>query len=293
MIGPIQTRLYLRRWPTICICMFAIVLCFVATANADNRSPSVGAPGFIEELVLPGTELAGKPISDKDAMVVRVVKALPHADGFRYEIRFQGLEAGSFNLAKWLVRKDGSSTEDLPEIPVEIKSLLPPGQIKPNELEQGWIPRLGGYRRVALFIAALWVLGLLGLIFLGRKRARKKQVEEKQVTLAELLKTRLTSAFHNEMSPTQYAELERMLFGFWRKRLGLESLPMAAALEKVRNHKDSGPLMMVLERWMHSPHREEEIDLASLVEPYKNMPMDDVSALITELSDQPPSGSQS
>lgn len=263
--------------------VFAILLTLVALSAspnacfADNLSPSVGAPGYIDEILLPGTELTGKPISDIDTMVVRVVKALPTGDGFRYEIRFQGLEAGKFDLSKWLIRKDGSSTDDLPKIEIEILSLLPPGQITPNELETGWIPRLGGYRRLAVGVGVLWIFGLLSLIFFGRKKKEVKQEDKPETTVADLIRARLNAALENKVDPKQYAELERILFGLWQRKLGLEKMPLDQALRHIRNNDAAGPMMQQLERWMHSPNANDDVNLAELLKPYKDMPASDLT----------------
>ena len=216
----------------------------------------------------------GKPLESGSPIVVRVLKAIPHGDSFRYEIRFFGMEPGKYNLTDWLIRKDGSSTADLPETPVEIRSLLPPGQIQPNELETGWLPRLGGYRNVMLAAIGLWTLVLLGLIFLGKKKPTVAATTEQQLTLADLLQARIESALNNQMDQSQYAELERMLFGFWRKRLRLEAETPHEALIQIKNNTDAGPLMRQLETWMHSPHAQHDVDLANLLKPFRELPAD-------------------
>ena len=240
----------------------------------DLRSPSVGAAGNIDQIILPGSELMAKPLVEGSPIVIRIVKVFPHGDQFRYDLLFHGMEPGKFDLSNWLVRKDGSSTDDLPEIPVEIRSLLPPGQIEPNALEQGWLPRLGGYRMVMGAVILLWSLVLAGLIFLGRKKKDEEAIEAQPVTLADLLKTRIEAALSNQMDKSQYAELERMLTAFWTKRLGLESEPPHTALVKIKQHSEAGPLMKQLETWMHSPKPDHDVDLAKLLDPFKKLPID-------------------
>jgi len=251
-----------------------LISCMTRFVQAENTSPTVGAAGNIDQIILPGSELAAKPLIPNSPMVVRIVRAFPHGDSFRYDIVFHGLEPGKYNLADWLVRKDGSSTDDLPEIPVEVTSLLPPGQVEPNELETGWIPRLGGYRNVMIGAIVLWSLILLGLIFLGQKQPEAAKEEEKRVTLADMLQTRLEAAFENRMGKEQYAELERMLYAYWRKRLELESLDPASALRHIHDHPEAGPLMQQLEQWMHNPAPDKDVDLAILLEPFRNLPAD-------------------
>lgn len=256
---------------------FLILLCGLlcsdgAAAAEDQLSPSVGAAGTIEQIILPGTELTGKPLDMGSPIVVRVLKAFPHGDSFRYEIRFFGMEPGKYDLADWLIRKDGSAVADLPAIPVEIRSLLPPGQIQPNGLETGWLPRLGGYRNVMIGAIVLWTLVLFGLIFLRWQKPTLVAVTEKQLTLADLLQARIESALNNQMDQSQYAELERMLIGFWQKRLGLDGLTPHEALIQIKNHAEAGPLIRQLEKWMHSPTAQHDYDLASLLKPFRDLP---------------------
>lgn len=256
------------------VCLIFSLCMTESTLAEEERSPTVGTAGFIEQIVLPGTELAGKPLEQGDPIVVRVLRSFPHGDSFRYDIRFHGMEPGKFDLAQWLRRKDGTSADDLPEISVEIMSLLPPGQIEPNELETGWIPSLGGYRNVAFAVGGLWVLVLLGLIFLGRKKKRVADTTAEPVSLADLLQSRIEKAMENQMEPGQYAELERMLFAFWQKRLGLLELPTLDAMVRIKADSDAGPLMRQLEQWMHSPTPRSDVDLPNLLKPFRDLPAD-------------------
>lgn len=240
----------------------------------EKRNPSVGAAGNVYQIVLPGSELAAKPLAEGSPIVIRITKVFPHGDSFRYDIRFHGLEPGKFNLADWLERKDGSATDDLPEIEVDIQSLLPSGQIQPNDLESGLLPRLGGYRVVAIALAVLWSLILLGLIFLGRKKDEESEQAKKKISLAELLRTRIEAAMENRMDSSQYAELERMLFGYWRKRLRLEDVSANDALAEIKKHNEAGPLMNQLEQWMHNPSAPRDVDLGELVAPFRDLPAD-------------------
>jgi len=256
---------------------------FVAQGDtSDSKEPlasaTVGAPAILKDVILPGSELVAKPLAGDPEMVVQIVDSIAHGDSFRYTIRFSGLEPGKHNLAKWLKRKDGSENGTLPKIPVEIESLLPAGQITPNELPRGWLPNMGGYKVLMWVAAGLWSLVLIALIFVGRRK--KKELQESslpQESLADLLKTRLEAAFDNKVPSQQYAELERMLFSMWRRRLGFESLPVDQALAKIKANPESGPLIIQLENWMHRPRDEnEQVDLAGLLEPYRNFSVDEL-----------------
>ena len=235
---------------------------------------------MIEDVILPGSEMVAKPITGDPEMIVQIEDAIPHGDSFRYTIRFSGLEPGDHDLADWLMRKDGSAAGELPAIPVTIESLLPAGQITPNQLPEGWIPNMGGYKVVMTVAAAIWGLVLLVLMFGGRK---KKDTKEESVaaprSLADLLKDRLEAAFENKVGPEKYAELERMLFSMWRKRLGYESLPLQEAMSKIKSDEQAGPLMVQLENWMHRPASDnQDVDLSKLLEPYRNLSVNELES---------------
>ena len=245
------------------------------TQVPSDRKVSVGAPGKIEQLLLPGSELEPKPIvDDRTPIIVRIIASFPHGDSYRYDLSYQGLEPGVYDLAEFLIRKDGTSTENLPPIRVEILSLLPPGQIEPNELETGILPRLGGYRILIIVALTLWLVVLIGLIFYRPRKSSAVVDEVKPLSLAELLQPRLQKASQQQLSQHEFAELERMLIGFWRRRLGLESVTVAEALVKIKADAKAGPLVKQIQLWLHSPHRDQDVDLKELLEPYQHLSSD-------------------
>ncbi|MDG2015381.1 MAG: hypothetical protein P8J33_17880 [Pirellulaceae bacterium] len=249
-----------------------------AQESGELYSQSVGKAGYIKEIILPGSELIAKPLEQESEMVVRIIQAIPHGDSFRYEIQFHGLEPGSHDLGDWLERKDGSGS-NLPEIPIEILSLLPPGQVEPNALETGWLPRLGGYRNVLIGASVLWGLVFLFLLFGGRKKDEIPEETEPQESLADLLKTRLDAVQNDEMPKEQYAELERMLLAFWRRRLGLESADTAEALRTIHENPEAGPLMKQLEQWIHNPESDKHTNLSVLLEPLRSIPANEAETV--------------
>ena len=84
----------------------------------------------------------------------------------------------------------------------------------------------------------------------------------------------IEKAIENKMDTTQYAELERMLTAYWKKRLDIEALPTHEALSRIKANEDAGPLMNQLETWMHSPTPDENVDLAELLRPFRDLPVD-------------------
>jgi hypothetical protein len=247
----------------------------------ENRSPTVGAPGRIENLLLPGSQLVAKPLTDdRSPIVLRIEHAFAHGDlGFRYDLVFFGMTPGRHDLRDYLQRADGTSLEGVPEIAVEIRSLLPPGQVEPNSLTYGRFQRLGGYSLWIAIGAIVWCWVLAGLILLGWRRRRSDTAAAPRRTLAELLYPRLQAAWAGRLEPKQYAELERMLTAFWKRRLGLHDLPPDEVIRRIRSDEQSGSLMRQLEQWMHSPQRDPAFDLAELLRPLEKWSADEFEAI--------------
>ena len=99
-----------------------------------------------------------------------------------------------------------------------------------------------------------------------------------EMCIRDRLKDRLAAAEKGEMTSGQYAELERMLFSMWRRRLGLEDIAAAEAVQKIRENEKAGPLMRQMETWIHSPNRDTNLDLSELLKPYRDIPASELES---------------
>lgn len=275
-----------------------IAVCLAAAAGlaCGDEKPStppprststVGMPARIEQLVLPGPELEAKPIEDRRApMVVRVVESYPHGSSFRYDIVYYGLEPGRYDLKDYLRRKDGSPMTDVPSIAVTVQPVLPPGQVEPHQLILGPAPMLGGYRLLLVAGGLLWFAVLVGLALAGRRRRRTAaEGVVRRATLADRLRPLVEAAMAGRLDPGRRAELERLLIGYWQRRLGLEEQPPARVMAVLREHPDAGALFRKLEDWLHRPAGSAgPVDVAALLAPYRDIPADDED---TDEDDEP------
>jgi hypothetical protein len=255
-------------------------------ALAPRPATTVGMPAKIEQLVLPGTELEAKPIEDRRTPVVlRIVNSYAHGSAFRYDIVYYGLEPGEFDLKDSVRRKDGSPITDLPSIPVKIEPVLPPGQIEPHRLALAPSPYLGGYRLLLIAGALVWTAGLVAILLAGRrKRDQAILAAIKPVTLADRLKPLVEKALAGTLNQGQHAELERLLIGYWRKRLKLERCAPAEFMPLLRDHDEAGPLFLRLEDWLHRPAgTAEPVDLSALLEPYQSVAADSLEEVQSEI----------
>ena len=276
---------------TIFVCFLAMAIlvgCTSKTIDLSSQSEltealatsTVGMPIEIEDVILPGSEL--EPFAETSATedsdhadapgVLRVVKATPHGDGFRYSFVFYGLEPGEYDLSEYLVPVVGDSTRELPKIPVKVTTVLPPGQIEPNELKAGELPQLGGYRTRGIVLGLLWMLGLIMLIFGFRKKEIVRTVEERQqVTFADHLRPLLVAASRRELSTAQQSQLERLLLSYWKAKLGVEELSPAKAMAALKADPEAGELIRQLEDWLHRPNPQANVDVDRLLQPYRNV----------------------
>lgn len=265
------------------------LLFMLAAAAAQIPAPShaqiappeatVGMRSKIEELVLPGTELMPAPAKVKDPIVVRILAVRAHGNEFRYDLEWSGFEAGSYDLAKFLARKDGSTGPALPAIPVVVKSLLPGKEKQPSELLPVAPPELGGYRTLQIVVGVAWGVGLLGILFVGRKRRKAPPAAAAKPTLADRLRPIVEAVAAGRAEDATKAELERLLVTFWRHRLGLREQKAGEAIRTIRQHAEAGQLLRQLEVWLHMPRPPEEVDLQALLAPYRNVSAEDFAEL--------------
>ena len=253
------------------VCLSILLLSFASWGMADNMT-TVGMPGRIVDLILPGPALEVIPIERDASVVVRILQTIGHGpDQFRYEFEYYCLEAGEYNLADYLQHADGTKAE-LPEINVSVVSQLGEGQVVPNKLVSHSTPRVGGYTAWLIAGGIFWVCGLLAILFVGRKKLTPEQEAARKLTLAERLHPIVEKAMHGNLTGEERANLERMLLTYWRGKLNLNNANASEAIAELKKHDTAGQLLRQLENWLHMPEdRRTEVDVAELLKPYKKV----------------------
>jgi hypothetical protein len=248
------------------------------TADPLKTTP-VGISGRVEGVVLPGPELEPTPYDDRRIpVVVRVLSVSPHGTAFRYDLEYYGLDPGTYDLSKYLRRKDGTPTTGLPSIPVSVTPVRPPGQVLPNDLTIDPGPRVGGYRTLLIILGVVWGVGLVGLIasFFFPRRKVVEPVVAKPLTLADRLRPLIDGATAGRLSQEELAALERALFAYWRRRLNLTHADPHQAMTRLQSDPAAGPLLAQLEAWLHHPDPKPPTDVGALLAPYREVPPDAV-----------------
>ncbi|MBL8857729.1 MAG: hypothetical protein JNL28_04370 [Planctomycetes bacterium] len=246
-------------------------------AHAQLAPVRIGIPVRVTDLVIEGSEVEALPIDPKAPLAVRIVAVRPHGTTFRYDIEYVALEAGEFDAAAALKRKDGSAAP-IPAIPVRAESKLGPGIVRPHAPKLGDVPGLGGYRTLMIALGVVWLAGLAVLVWLGRKRRQATAAAHarRAQTLSERLRDLVQRAHAGELSERERAELEMSLVAHWRRRLALHDQPASAVLPRLRAHPEAGPLLVALEEWLHAPPPRPPVDMQRLLAPYRDLQDDEL-----------------
>ena len=125
--------------------------------------------------------------------------------------------------------------------------------------------------------AVVWIVGLAAILLVGRHRKNAAELSSRPQTLADRLRPLVEGAVAGELSHSQLAELERSLVALWRKRLRLDSMKASEAIDALREHEVAGGLLRQLEEWLHRPGGEAEVNIASLLAPYEELPAEEFS----------------
>jgi hypothetical protein len=236
---------------------------------------NVGLTARIEQVVWSGSELTTKVVdANTTAIVLRIDAVYPHGDGFRYDVTWTGMEPGQFNLADYVSRIDGSSTDDLAPLSVTVKSVLPPDRIKPNPPNQQQRVSVGGYSTLVMAAAVCWLTAMI-VVLLLRRQQRPEVVEQQHNTplsrlqqIEHLLNEALETS---EFNATSKARLEGLIVGFWSDLKGLRELAPQEALAQLSTDPETAPLLQQLERWLYDRPVADRAQLIALLNPFREM----------------------
>ena len=271
----------MNHWPQRGLACWTASLFVAASAHAQGGiipETPVGIAGRVEQIVIAGPEVEVVPHEDRKLPIrLRIIAVYPHGSAFRYDLEYQGLQPGTFDLKDYLRRKDGSALSRAPAVPVKVVGTLPPGHVEPNAPTLGDSPVAGGYRLMQIAVGAVWYVGLMAILYYGffrRKPAPASEEAAKPKSLAERLRPLVDGAIAGRLSQPELARLERTLIAYWRRRLQLEKAEPDQAIAALRAHAEAGPLLEQLDAWLHRPGTSASVDPARLLAPYQHLPPD-------------------
>lgn len=286
-------RAILRCLPAL---VFAL-LCAIVPAQHAGAAPAGPEPGElgqttvgmrhrIRQFVIPGPELGGRAVADPQQAdaIVRVLERYPHGPNiFRYDLEVTPLVAGPLDLREHLVRVDGEAVGELPEMILPVGAVLPDDRMEPNELGAGSPGFIGGYTLTMILLGIAWLVGLGLILFVGRRRRSGDDAgpQRRPPTLAERLRPLVERARDGALDDSGRAELERLILAHWRRRRALTDVGAGRAIQRLRDDEEAGPLLRQIEEWLHRPHdpSRAQVDVAALLEPYRNVAEVDESAV--------------
>lgn len=248
------------------------------TARIEGKAmltANVGMMASIQQVVFPGTELIPRKTDFRTApVVIRIDAVYPHGAGFRYDLTWTAFESGSHDLSDYLVRKDGTTANDLPSLEVTANSILPTDQITPNAPDVRPAISVGGYRMLVWMAVILWFAGLAWFVVMSRNKSAittDSSSSSPQTRLDSIRRLLQLATSGNNFSAADKAKLEGLIVGFWREHKQIQDLSAQIAFARLREDTDAGPLLKQLERWLYDRPQLNEADLSSLLLPLQAM----------------------
>ncbi len=259
----------------IVLCSVWLVLGISHAVEPGAVSRNIGIEGDVS-VTLDRGDYQPRALDDRTPLALRVEKVTPHEDGrFTYDFHYMGFEPGEYKLADYLMLADGSEATEIGDELLQVRTMLPAnhdGALNPYETRP--FPWFGGYRMMLGGLGFLWVAGIAGFIYFGRKRKAKvvPVVIPPQPTFAERMRPFVEQAAEGKLSVIGKAELERLLLGYWRDRLSLREQRMTTSLAELKRHDEAGALLHALEAWLHRPGGATREQINRLLDPYRNPP---------------------
>jgi hypothetical protein len=259
----------------------ALAVCFAlsllppagAATNAPAPPRNIGIEGHTT-VTLPRRDYQPRPLDDRTELILRIesVTAVTTNGPFQYDFHYIGFEPGAYRLADFLMRPDGSAPEEVGDLRLEVRALLPDdhdGQLQPFAPPP--FPFIGGYRMFLVLLAVLWAGGFVAFVLIGRRKkvVAAAPVEPPPPSLAERMRPLVEAAAAGKLTADGQAQLERLLLGFWREKLRLPEQRMAEALRQLKEHREAGILLRALERWLHQRSGASAAEVNALLEPYR------------------------
>ena len=258
--------------------LLAAVICagLAKPPAQDTSAPPGTIPVGMEGslfVVLPGDQLEATPVGDRSKIIVRIHDILLHGTDKRYDLRYFGFVPGEYDLAKFLRNTNGTMPTNLPPITVRIRGILPEdhdGMLIDEEAGDFTLP--GSYTAWLIGLGVVWLLAAWPLFLLGRKKKTPLgQVDgDDGPDLVARLRPLVEQAANGTLDTDGRARLERMIFSYWRERLGLpEDGDVAELHHQLKVHDEAGPLLRGLEDWLHRPPGTATVDIPALLAPYR------------------------
>ena len=162
---------------------------------------------------------------------------------------------GEFDLREYLTSEEGIALDDLPPFKVCGQTRLTKDiETRIRAMEDVGVHFWHWYYETLAGLAVAWVLWLLGLILIGRrKRLRRQAPPPPEPSPADLMAGYFAALARGDLSVGDKARLEILLLRYWRERLCPQPERMAAACRQMQRDAGVGQAYQALEAWLHDP----------------------------------------
>jgi hypothetical protein len=242
-------------------------------AAASPREERVVACGIAHRCTISyeAAELRARPVDSRTTPLQVVVERGSAPSSWDLEV--VGFEAGRFDVARFLERADGTPASDLPAIPVQVVSLLPPGLHLDLETRESQPVRLAG-RPTWLWplLAALWLaLPVAWLVVRRMRRRRASAPPSTAAPAADPLDELAALVGQRPLTTAERARLEMLLL----RRLGEASGGSFGTSNNpylvARSDPVGASIVEALESWLHHPQPPAEVE-TRLAEALRRLP---------------------
>lgn len=186
-----------------------------------------------------------------------LIRVSPGQAGGRQLVEFIGAVAGNFDLRAHLEREDGQPISDLAPIPITVVSRLPADHgVDLYATTGSWMNWRAHYRQLMWGAVGLWVAFPVVVIVVRVIRRPRPEAPPAPLlpppSVAEQLRRALEVARERPLTVEESGRLELLLLHYLGgERVG-EGEDLASVLREVRDSESTGPLVLAIERWLHS-----------------------------------------
>ncbi|WP_425615260.1 hypothetical protein NA78x_005169 [Anatilimnocola sp. NA78] len=248
----------------------------VRAAETDAKAAAVETKIGIEGVYFLRDERAGiapAAANDKSPLILRIASVVRDKDAYLYEIHFIGTRAGAHDLREYLVRSDGEPLGEGVPLRVVVHSVLPKSH--DGDLEGIATPQnLWAWPYRTTLQVALIAWGVITGVILLRRCLQPRPAPSTSPfvapTLADQLQPLVNAALAGKITVNEQAQLEMLLLAHWREKLQLQSVDADVAVRRMWQDETAGKLLREVETWLHTRPGTRQVDVATLLAPYRN-----------------------
>lgn len=244
-----------------CVAVSALVTMAVVFARRtgpitqpSGRDVPLGVEGAVI-IRSAGPRLVARPYRRGASVNVRIAEEVQQGSTRVYDVRYVVTLPGEFDLMEYLTSAEGVARDDLPPFKVNGQTRLTRDiETRIREIEDVEVRIWHWYYETLAALAVFWVLWLLALILIGRRKAPPRTPPPPpEPSLAEQIAGYLAALGRGELSVADKARLEILLLRHWRERLSPQPEGMAVACRRMQQEANLGPAYRSLEAWLHNP----------------------------------------